>query len=124
MNTHLHITSWVLAFVLFAVAVILHKKGNAKAGKIVQMILRLDYLLILYSGGHLLGGYLGNATGGTLGEVIVKGIAGIWVIAAMEMIAVKTAKDKPTKGWWIQFVIAVLLTLILGFMRLGYGVLI
>ncbi|WP_164669528.1 YisL family protein [Virgibacillus doumboii] len=118
MNTHLHVTAWALAFILFIVAVVLHKSGKAKGAKIVQMILRLDYLLILYSGGSLLGAYFNGAQ---MGEAIFKALAGIWVIFAMEMISLKTGREEPTKSWWIQLVIAVILTMILGFGRLGLG---
>ncbi|MFD2042720.1 YisL family protein [Ornithinibacillus salinisoli] len=119
LNTHLHITAWGLAFILFAISVVLHKQGNAKASKIVQMILRLDYLLILYSGGDLIANYFSDSP--KLGEAIVKGLAGIWVIAAMEMTLAKLKKGKPTKSGWIQLVIALLITLILGFGRLPGG---
>ncbi|MBY7143079.1 YisL family protein [Virgibacillus sp. NKC19-3] len=118
MNTHLHVTSWVLAFILFAVAYILHKQGKAKGAKIVQMILRLDYLLILYSGGALLVNYFNSPM---MGEAIFKGIAGIWAVLAMEMILVKMSRREPTKSWWIQAIIAVLITIILGFGRLPGG---
>ncbi|WP_373895670.1 YisL family protein [Virgibacillus sp. CBA3643] len=119
MNTHLHVTSWVLAFILFAVAYILHKQGKAKGAKIVQMILRLDYLLILYSGGSLLMNYFGGSA--MMGEAIFKGIAGIWAILAMEMILVKMSRREPTKSWWIQAIIAILITIALGFGRLPGG---
>ncbi|HLR79370.1 MAG TPA: YisL family protein [Bacillota bacterium] len=112
MNTHLHITSWVLALILLVVVVLLHKQGKAKGAKITQMIMRLDYLLILYSGGGLLGVYFG---GPNVGLAIVKAIAGIWTIAAIEMTAIKTVKDEPANSWWTQLVIALLITLILGF---------
>lgn len=116
--THLHITSWVLGFILFIVAMMLYKQNNEKPAKIVHMILRLDYLLILYSGGGLLGNYLANSGMPILAEAITKGIAGIWLIAAMEMILVKIKKGKPTKGLWIQFVIATIIVMVLGFVRL------
>ncbi|WP_449354087.1 YisL family protein [Virgibacillus natechei] len=119
MNTHLHVTSWVLAFILFAVAYILHKQGKAKGAKIVQMILRLDYLLILYSGGSLLMNYFGGSA--MMGEAIFKGIAGIWAILAMEMILVKMSRRESTKSWWIQAIIAILITIALGFGRLPGG---
>ncbi|WP_106498052.1 YisL family protein [Lentibacillus sp. Marseille-P4043] len=119
MNTHLHVTAWALAFILFIIVVILHKTGKAKGAKIVQMILRLDYLLILYSGGSLLANYFGGSS--MMGEAIFKGLAGIWAIFAMEMISLKSGREEPTKSWWIQLVIAVLLTMILGFGRLPGG---
>ncbi|WP_138416501.1 YisL family protein [Aquibacillus sediminis] len=117
--THLHITSWVLALILFFVARSFYKKGNEKAGKISHMILRLVYLLILYSGGDLLAEYF--STGYQLGEVIFKSLAGLWLIAAVEMILIKTSKGKPTKSFWIQLVIAFIFVLVLGFGRLPMG---
>ncbi|WP_066187028.1 MULTISPECIES: YisL family protein [Gracilibacillus] len=118
--THLHITAWVLAVILLFVSYAMYKKGS-KAGKILHMILRLDYLLILYSGGDLIADYF-IGTNSYLPEAIVKGVAGIWVIAAMEMILVKTAKSKPAKSFWIQFIIAFIIVLVLGFGRLPIGV--
>ncbi|GGH73110.1 UPF0344 protein YisL [Compostibacillus humi] len=119
--THMHITSWLLGFILFAIVLILMKQGKEKPAKITQMILRLDYLFILYTGGDLLALYLGSNMG-ILGEVIVKSLAGVWLIAAMEMVLAKTKKNEPAKGGWIQFVIALLLVLILGFVRLEMGI--
>ncbi|MRH44192.1 DUF1516 family protein [Aquibacillus halophilus] len=117
--THLHITSWALALILFVLALVFYKQGK-KAGKILHMVLRLDYLLILYSGGDLLMEYLNSGT--MLGEVLVKSFAGLWLIAILEMILVKTKKDKPTKSFWIQLVIALVIVLVLGFGRLPMGV--
>lgn len=119
MSTHLHITAWALAFILFAVVVILNKSGKAKGAKIVHMILRLDYLLILYSGGSLLAAYFGGSP--MMGEAIFKGLAGIWAIFAMEMIAIKMTRNEAVKSWWIQLIIAVLITVVLGFGRLPGG---
>ncbi|NBJ69189.1 MULTISPECIES: YisL family protein [Clostridia] len=120
MNTHLHITAWALGFILFVIAYVMYKKGNTKAGKIIHMILRLDYLLILYSGGELITPYFNG--GDLLPEAIVKGVAGIWMIVIMEMLLVRLPKQKPLKALWIQFIIAVLLLLVLGFVRLPMGV--
>jgi len=115
--THLHIFSWVLALVLLGVAVWLYRFGKAKPGKIVHMVLRLDFLLILYSGGSLLGDYFTGISGYT-GEVIVKALAGIWVIASIEMIANKAKKREPARTWWIQFFISFIIAVVLGFGRL------
>lgn len=112
--THLHITAWALALILLVLSLVLYKQGK-KAGKILHMILRLDYLLILYSGGTLFSEYLGTDY---MPEVIVKSLAGLWVIASIEMILVKATKGKPTKSFWIQLVISLVLVLVLGFWRL------
>ncbi|SHM43543.1 YisL family protein [Gracilibacillus kekensis] len=118
--THLHITAWVLALILLFVSYAFYKKGH-KAGKILHMILRLDYLLLLYSGGDLLAS-LFDVNSPIFGELIIKGLAGLWVIVAMEMILVKTSKSQPTKSFWIQLIIALVFVLVLGFGRLPLGV--
>ncbi|WP_047982469.1 YisL family protein [Ornithinibacillus contaminans] len=120
MNTHLHVTAWALAFILFIIAVILHKQGKEKAAKIVQMILRVDYLLVLYSGGDLIMNYL-NGNSPYLVEAIIKGLAGIWVIAAMEMTLGKVKDNDSAKAGWIQLIVAFVITLTLGFFRLPGG---
>lgn len=113
---HLHITGWVLAIILLFVVSNLYKK-NEGSGKVPHMILRLMYLVILFSGIMLFFGYDTKS-----GELFVKVLAGLWVIASMEMITVRTNKQKPVKAWWIQFVIALVIALILGFVRLPMGV--
>lgn len=120
---HLHITAWVLAFILLFIATALYKQGKGKPGKILHMILRLDYLLILFSGGSLLADYMSNGAGSYLPELIVKIIAGLWAIVAMEMIGVRTSKGNPAKGWWIQFAVVAIIAIGLGFGRLPYGIL-
>lgn len=119
MNTHLHVTAWVVAFILLIVAIVLHKKGNEKAAKIVHMILRLDYLVILYSGGDLLMNYLNGSP--LMAEAIVKGIAGIGVIAGMEMTLGKIKDGDSAKVGWIVLLVSFLITLVLGFFRLQGG---
>lgn len=81
---HLHITSWVIAFVLVGLVTTFARGGREKAAKISHMILRVFYLLILYSGGSLFASY---SVYGAL--IIIKVLVGLWVIAAMEMVCVK-----------------------------------
>lgn len=116
---HLHITAWALAIILLFVVSYLYKQDDSKVAKILHMILRLDYLLILFSGLMLFFSYSDKMNG----ELIVKVIAGIWTIVAMELITVKANKNQPSKGAWIQFVIAALIAITLGFTRLPLGVL-
>jgi|SRR5690606_38022550 len=120
MNTHLHVTAWALAIILFIVSLVLHKQGKEKAAKIVQMILRLDYLLILYSGGDLIMHYL-NGSGAMTAEAIVKGLAGVGVIAGMEMTLGKIKDGDSAKVGWSVLLISFLITIILGFFRLPGG---
>ncbi|WP_249870143.1 YisL family protein [Oceanobacillus saliphilus] len=120
--THMHITAWVLGFILFIVAIVMQRQGKAKPAKIIHMILRLVYLFTLYTGIDLLWDYIQNSGMPILAEAITKGLVGIWIIAAMEMILVKMGKGKPTKGLWVQFWIALVIVLVLGFVRLPMGI--
>lgn len=115
---HLHITGWLVAIILVFLVSNLYKQGQERQGKVLHMLLRLEYILILVSGIILFASY--NQISG---ELIVKVIAGLWAIISMEMITVRTNKSKPTKAWWIQFFVAVAIAIILGFGRLPLGVL-
>lgn len=115
-NTHAHITAWVLALVLFFVANSLHKSGKAKAAKIVHMILRVLYIIVFATGGMLVHTLFSMQPV----EYIAKVLIGLWVIAAMEMVLVRTVKGKSTKSLWIQFYVAVVLVILLG-LRLPLG---
>lgn len=117
MGTHLHITAWVLAVILLFVVTAFYKQGKAKPGKILHMVLRLMYLVIIGSGIELFIQYQKYS-----GELFIKVLAGLWVIAAIEMITVRTNKGKDTKSWWIQFAIAAIIAIVLGFTRLPLGI--
>ncbi|WP_324609864.1 YisL family protein [Oceanobacillus damuensis] len=118
----MHITAWVLGFILFVAAMMMQKQRKAKPAKIIHMILRLVYLFILYTGGVLVWEYIQNSGMPILAEAITKGIAGIWIIAAMERILVKLSNGERTKGVWIEFWIALVIVLVLGFVRLPMGI--
>ncbi|MBT2729259.1 YisL family protein [Bacillus sp. ISL-75] len=106
---HGHITAWLLALILFVVALFLHKSGKEKGAKIVKMILRVLYLLIIATGvGLLFSVYRIDVW------YILKAVVGLWVIGLFEMILSRVANKRRTSVFWIQFVIAWLLVLYLG----------
>jgi hypothetical protein len=107
--THAHITAWVVALILFFVTVSMQRSNSPKA-RMMQMILRLFYLIIIGTGALLL-----HSIASIPPLYIVKVIVGVWVIGAMEMILVRAAKGKSTNMFWIQFVIAFIVVLYLGF---------
>jgi hypothetical protein len=114
--THAHLSSWVFALILFFIAVALHKSGKQTGAKVVHMILRVFYLLILLTGIMLLFSLTKIS-----GLYMLKSAVGLWVIAVFEMILVKSAKQGKTSGLWIQFLIALLLVIYLGFkLPLGF----
>jgi ABC-type transport system involved in cytochrome c biogenesis permease subunit len=105
--THAHITAWAVAILLFMIAVFQERK-QAKT-KIIHMILRLFYLLIIGTGAWML-----HSIASIPALYVVKTIVGIWVIFAMEMILVRKKKGKSTNVFWLQFTVAFVLVLYLG----------
>jgi uncharacterized membrane protein SirB2 len=103
---HMHITTWVVALILFFIAASMNKSDDAKGFKIVHMILRVFYVLIVISGFGLIGS--------AFGVYWLKAIIGIIVIGMMEMILVRSKKGKSTGALWAVFVIAFLAVLYMG----------
>ncbi|WP_084405728.1 DUF1516 family protein [Alteribacter aurantiacus] len=112
---HTHSLMWFVMLVLFFVALVLLKNNRPKGAKIVQMSLRLFYILVLVTGGTLLfwNFYLGTA---------IKGILAIFLIFTMEKISTGTKKGtlQGTQKtiFWVQFVILVIVVVYLGFVGL------
>jgi Protein of unknown function (DUF1516) len=113
--THAHITTWVVALILFFVALSLQKSGKAKGAKIVHMVLRLFYLLIIGTGIWML-----TSLSNIDMMYVLKSLVGIWVIAAVEMILIRTGKGKKTGILWIQLIVSLILVIYLG-LRLPLG---
>jgi len=109
-NTHAHITTWAIAIILFIVAVFLHKAGNKKATNIVQMILRVFYLLIIATGVTLF------AKHSSFNPALygIKFLFGLVVIAMMEMVLIRLKLGKKTGLFWSILIIAFIITFYLG----------
>lgn len=109
---HAHITAWSLTIILFLISYFLLKKGNDKGLRILQMVLRLFYIIVLATGGHLLGTYM---SGSMIGMAIVKAVIGLWVIFSMEFILTRGKKGEKTGIFWTQFILSFLLVLFFGY---------
>ncbi|MHC0036740.1 YisL family protein [Pseudoneobacillus sp. C159] len=112
--THAHMTGWFLAIILLFVAIFLQNSGKEKGAKIVTMIIRVMYIVILATGLHLLFGQ-GMLKTDLAFQYILKALSGILVISSIEMILAKAKKKQPTTPFWILFVVAFALALFLGF---------
>ncbi|GHH98517.1 YisL family protein [Neobacillus kokaensis] len=115
---HGHVTAWALALILFIVALLLQSGGKAKGAKIVQMILRVLYLLIIATGVGLL-----FMVSNISVMYILKAVVGLWIIGLFEMILSRAANKRRTSVFWIQFIIAWALVLYLGFVELPMSIL-
>ncbi|PYF07671.1 YisL family protein [Ureibacillus chungkukjangi] len=112
-STHLHITTWVVALILFFVAAV------ASKSKGIHMALRLFYILIIITGGALFIEAMDFGQGMLYG---IKFLLGILVIGMMEMVLVRQAKNKPTTVFWIIFAISLFAVLYMGFaLQMGFN---
>ncbi|TYR79557.1 DUF1516 family protein [Priestia megaterium] len=111
---HLHVTLWSLLLIAFVVSLVLSRSGKPKGQKIVHMITRLFYVLVLLSGAHLLAAWYSFQ-----GQALIKGLAGLLVIAGMEMVLVRSKKGKNTGGAWVLLVISLVLVFYYGYVVLG-----
>lgn len=116
---HLHLTSIFIAAILYVVALILYKKDPAKenkGAKITHMILRVIYLLVIFSGLMV---YIGNMEIiSALNEHMLYGIkvlCGIVAVALMEMSLIKVRKQNGKGGMWLVITIVLIVaTFLLG----------
>lgn len=103
-TTHIHMTTWVVAVVLFIIAAIKPNKG-------VHMALRLFYVLIIITGGAL---FMKFNSGNPM-LYGMKFLFGILTIGMMEMSLVRKAKGKPATLFFVLFAVFIFITMFLGF---------
>ena len=114
-NTHFHILTWVVGVILFLAAAFMAK--GSKAQIMVHMTARLFYVLIIISGFILFMKYSSS-------DAMLYGIkflAGLVTIGMMEMVLVRSAKNKNVSVLWILFFVFLFVTLFLGF-KLPIGI--
>ncbi|KAB7704969.1 DUF1516 family protein [Bacillus aerolatus] len=103
-STHLHITTWVIAVVLFFIAL-----GKYSTG--AHMALRLFYVLVLATGLLL---FIKHHS---INDMLygMKMLAGFLTIGLMEMVLVRKKKGKETSKVLIGTIVLLIVTLYLGF---------
>ncbi|ARK31545.1 DUF1516 family protein [Halalkalibacter krulwichiae] len=108
---HAHVDSWWLTILLFVIAYFLLKAGKQKGAKIVHMILRLFYVIMIFSGVTLLISLQFPFV------YVLKGILALVLIYAIEMILVKTKKGtigSRAPMYWGLFALTLVLVVLLG----------
>lgn len=109
-TTHLHITTWVVGIILFLVAAFM--AHESKGRKITHMVLRLFYILIIVTGLALFIEWSSS-------DPMVYGLKflfGIVTIGMMEMVLVRSKKQKPVGMFWALFALSLFITMFLGFL--------
>lgn len=105
--THLHITVIFLTILLFLVAVLFQKQGRNI--KILKMILRCMYLLVIATGTMLFSAVYNISL-----LYILKAMIGLGMIGLFEMILSFGGKRKNNSGLWISFAVVFIGLLYLG----------
>ncbi len=105
-------SSWAFLVVLFLVSYFLLKTQKTKAATIVQMILRLFYLIMIISGIGMLIGY------GFPVQYTLKGVLAIVLIGSIEGLLGKTKKGTigtKAPAYWGVIIALLLLVILMGF---------
>ncbi|MFC4712673.1 YisL family protein [Planococcus dechangensis] len=108
-TTHLHITVWVLGVILFLVAAFMQRESKGR--KILHMVTRLLYVLIIITGLTL---FIAHSSYDAM-LYGLKFLFGLLTIGMMEMVLVRGKKQKPVTLFWALFVVFLLATMFLGF---------
>ena len=120
---HLHLTTIVLAVILYVIALVFYQKsGPGNAGKMSHMILRADYIFLIFSGLIV---YIQNMEGiGASGGHMMYGLKvlfGLGTVALMEMSLIKAQKKTSSANTLkIIAIIVLVITVALGiYLQLG-----
>lgn len=108
-TTHLHITTWVIAIVLFLAAAFMNPESKGR--KIVHMVLRLFYILVIITGLAL---FISNSSFDAM-QYGLKFLFGLLTIGMMEMVLVRGKKQKSVTLFWVLFAVFLLVTMFYGF---------
>lgn len=108
-TTHLHITTWVIALVLFLAAAFMDPASKGR--KIIHMVLRLFYILVIITGLAL---FIEWSSSDAM-QYGLKLLFGILTIGMMEMVLVRGKKQKSVTMFWILFAVFLLITMFYGF---------
>lgn len=118
---HLHLTAIIVSFILFIAVYFMYKKNNTAENKpafIMHMVLRVFYLLVLFSGIMV---YVGNMEGisnaGSHMQYGIKALLGILSVGFMEMAIVRLKKNSAKANVLLVIcLIAIVATVIMGAM--------
>lgn len=100
---HTHSISWVILIILFLVSYFVPKQ------KVTKMILRLFYVVMIFSGGYMFFTDKYNPA------FHLKIFCAIVLIGMMEAILARQKKGKSTLPFWIVLVVVLVVVLLVGY---------
>ena len=104
-----HMGAWFLAVILFIIAYILVNKEKDRAVKGLSMMIRLFYLIIIFTGGFMLY-FIGWSW-----PHVLKTLLGLATITFMEISLTRKVKGNPAPAMLALFVISLAATVFYGF---------
>ncbi|CAD2079955.1 DUF1516 family protein [Jeotgalicoccus meleagridis] len=116
---HLHITAIVVSIILFLVVYFMYRGNNSadnKVAKILHMVLRLFYLIVLFSGLMI---YVGNMEGisnsGSHMQYGIKVLLGLLSVVFMEVSIVRLKKQSTSATMlMILTLVLIIATIVMG----------
>ena len=116
---HLHITAIVVSIILFLVVYLMYRGNNSadnKVAKILHMVLRLFYLIVLFSGLMI---YVGNMEGisnsGSHMQYGIKVLLGLLSVVFMEVSIVRLKKQSTSATMlMILTLVLIIATIVMG----------
>jgi peptidoglycan/LPS O-acetylase OafA/YrhL len=107
---HTHASSWVILVILFVLSFFLTKN------KVLPMILRLFYLIMIVTGGIMLFGQ-----GGYDGAFHLKALLAIILIGMMEMVLARRKKGKNALPFLIVLIVLLVVVVLIGYDVITFG---
>jgi len=101
---HTHAGSWAVLVILFLISYFIPKN------KVLPMILRLFYLIMIFTGGYML-----FSGGGYPGAFHLKAVLAILLIGMMEMLLARRKKGKNVLPFWIALVVLLVVVVLIGY---------
>lgn len=113
---HIHITSWVLAIILFFAAYFnfSEKQGPTPYFKPIHMFLRLIMVFVLISGFWIWIQAFGADNAGGHMLLTLKMLCGVAVVALMEVTIAKRKKGQPSHGIMWTTIVLIIITMVIG----------
>lgn len=105
-----HVGAWEVAIVLLLVGYILYRMNKPKAAKVIQMILRLLYVIIVGSGIWMLFQFRSSDP-----LYYVKGLLGIVTVSLAERALSRAAKQQPSVGYLVATLVLFVVVILVGY---------
>lgn len=109
-QTYIHMFSWFVLLFLFFFVLIMHK--GSKERKILHMIVRLMYVIVIITGGAL---YVLMMNSDLSFVYVLKVIAGLVFIALAEITMIRANKSKKFQIPFLLSLVMIVLMMILGY---------